>query len=77
MVDIIEVTDNALWKFFDDKMIAERVLKNELSTSQSAVSEIATKFQTEQVAVKRSEMQRAEDFIHQEKTRFCTNCRCQ
>ena len=43
MIDNIEVTDNALWKFVDDTTIAEPVHKDELSTIQYAVSEIATK----------------------------------
>ena len=43
MVDNIEVTDNALWKFVDDTTIAEPAHKDELNTIQYAVSEIATK----------------------------------
>ena len=43
MVDIIEVTDNALWKLVDDTTIAEPVHKNESSIIHYAVLEIETK----------------------------------
>ena len=45
MVDNIEVTDKALWKFVDDTTIAEPVYNDELSTIRNAVSEIVTKSQ--------------------------------